>query len=127
MRADASSIPDESDIRILDFSPMHVRKRLSNRADEDQPIRNVLQRYRFGDLDQVVRSEPNLSTITRVADTELLGSPIWKESVRSRLPYVEIRRKKAIPANDIMMDDQRIILTRVSSMFSRRLRRSRVE
>lgn len=83
------SSPRRCDIRVLDFSPVSVRRELSSARHDDDDEWSVS-----------VETEP----------TVLPKRGIWKEDVWSRLPYREVVRRKAIRANGVMMDDQRLIV-----------------
>lgn len=49
--------------------------------------------------------------------TVLPKGKMWKDDVRSELPFREVVRRKAIRANGIMIDDQRVIVICVSVLI----------
>ncbi|EIW70779.1 hypothetical protein M231_02565 [Tremella mesenterica] len=115
--------PRKSDISILDFSPFTVRRLLSEASSSailsdssSDPSSNVDPTDKTVDKkNQSIPGsleEKKVEVKIRVVDkpTILVHRQIWKEDVKSGLPFVEIIRKEGMAANGIMIDDQRVIV-----------------
>lgn len=76
-------------IRVLDFSPIRLRRPLWKPAKES-------------------------IVTTRTVPTVLSKRRIWTEDVITTLPYTEVIQTKSIIANGVMIDDQRVIAIKVS-------------
>lgn len=76
-------------IRVLDFSPIRLKRPLSR--------------------------DPRMALVTtRQLPTVLSKRRVWQEDVVTTLPYTEVVQVEPIVANGVMIDDQRIIAIKVS-------------
>jgi len=93
-----------SPIIVRDFNPYAVRAARALAAENEQSEK--------GDWSQQL---PNRNRTTlNVEDSVLLAGPIFKEGVRSSLPYVEVVTQDEYHYNGVMIDDQRILGLKVS-------------
>lgn len=140
--------PVQSDIRLLDFSPLYARKESLNVQSEidefghvdegEEDCADPLFRLAVPTIDpssgrSAYRMVPAMlrprlrpgdwkGVDTRIVDapTILPRRRIWRDDVVTSLPFREVIRKMAIRANGVMMDDQRVIVVCVSRSESRR-------
>jgi hypothetical protein len=99
---------------MLDFSPLAVRRERFHQIDRQGQYTDI-----FGDRQDEV-------TVKVVDEPTILPKrKIWKEDVVTRLPFCEVIRHVEIPANGVMMDDQRVIIVCVSLRWPVKLCRVR--
>ncbi|WRT66203.1 uncharacterized protein IL334_003156 [Kwoniella shivajii] len=95
--------PKRSDIMVFDFSPINIRK-VRNTEPEPMDFMDFVKK------DWSVKSRDYVTVIEK--------RNIWKEDVKSSLPFLEIRRDYGALANGVMCDDQRIILVHTQARMN---------
>ncbi|KAK8864257.1 hypothetical protein IAR55_001503 [Kwoniella newhampshirensis] len=87
--------PQRSDLLLLDFSPFNVRR---DQNSEPAPM----------DFSEYASKDWSVNVIDR--DTILDKRRIWREDVKSGLPFRKVRKDYGGWSNGIMIDDQRVIV-----------------
>lgn len=120
------------DLLMLDFSPMAVRRRSQpagskiSKSEDDQEEdvevdeKDVVDDGQWSDFTH----EP--LEVDVVGDKSCIEKDeCWEADVWTGLPYVRVRKEMGVVANGVMMDDQRVMMVLVRSMF--RLLASRLD
>ena len=100
--------PRRCDIVVYDFSPFSVRKSLSKLGV------NQFSEWLRLEPHVVDESGDEVEIKVHMEETRLDKRRIWKDDVVTRLPYREVKRKCGIMANGIMIDEERVIVVKVS-------------
>ncbi len=92
-------------IKLLDFSPVAIRRFRHDHPEEAAAIAE----HRQG-----VTTESGATVRLRDHSNMLPRSRIFEAAVETQLPYLELTSGEEYPCDGVMMDEQRILLTRVS-------------
>lgn len=110
--------PRRSDLMLFDFAPHAVRKEQSRSGASTSASATPDETDAEVEVEAPTLTPPSFTTevVTRPSVLEKAG--IWKDDVVSGLPYRLVRRDWGERANGVMIDDQRIIIIRVSRTMS---------